>query len=117
MEKLVPTIIELLIRRVLGYGAVALAGHGVILSDSTQAMVLQVGIAAAMAVADIGWSVYDKYLRRFIQARLEIMVATAEAQAEKMRKAHVSAPTATEIADRVPDPAVTPSVVAETLKR
>lgn len=108
--------VESVARRVLGYGAVALAGHGIALSDSTQVMVLELVISAVLAGADVVWSMYDKYVRQYVKAKLEIMTATAQAQAEALRKADAPAPTAVEIAERVPDPKVTASVVAEVMK-
>lgn len=104
---------EVVARRLVGYGSALLMAHGLTLSDSTQGLLIQCGVAALGMATDFGWSMYDKYGRRWLEARLEVFAKTAELQQETLQREGLPAPSPTEVAAAIPDPKITPTVVVQ----
>lgn len=88
----------------------SLAAHGIIGGSNTETFV-----SIGMVLVGGAWSFWNSYGRAIVLAKLEVWKATAQAQAEALDRAKVLGPTTAEIADKIPDPAVTASSVAKVI--
>lgn len=107
-QKMVTTIGATVVKNLLMIAGASLASHGLISGSGVETFV-SVGMVAVGAA----WSFWNSYGRAIVLAKLEVWKATAQAQADALRKANVAPPTAAQIADKIPDPAVTAETVTK----
>ncbi len=88
----------------------AAASHGVIGGSNVETFV-----SLGMMLIGAAWSFWNSYGRAIVLSKLEVWKATAQAQAEALHKAQVPGPTAAQIADKIPDPAVTAQTVTKVM--
>lgn len=105
---MVTTIGATVAKNLLMIAGASLASHGLIAGSGVETFV-SIGMVAIGAA----WSFWNSYGRAIMVAKLQVWKAKAEAQADALHKANVPVPTAAQIADKIPDPAVTADVVAK----
>lgn len=88
----------------------SLAAHGIIGGSNTETFV-----SIGMVLVGGAWSFWNSYGRAIMLAKLDVWKATALAQADALNKAKVAGPSSQQIADKIPDPAVTASSVAKVI--
>lgn len=108
-QTMIATLGATVAKNLLMTAGTALAAHGILSSGSG----IEIFVSVGMALAGAGWSFWNSYGRAILMSKLEVWKAKSEAQAAAMRKANVPPVTNAQIADKIPDPAVTADVVAK----